>query len=215
MNHAGDAKSARAGRPTREQAQARHHALLNTALDQFLAKGFELATIEAIAQEVGMTKRTVYARYPDKVALFQAAVDLAIERYTVPQEQIEATDRGDLVQTLVAIAWLRVEQVLTTNGLRLQRIINAESYRFPDLFTRSYEQTGLPTVHFLTAVLDRETRAGALAIAQPAKAANVFMSMVVGGPVRSIVLGTGMERDEIDARIRYAVSLFLDGARPR
>ena len=49
----------KAGRPTREQAVARHQALLDTALDHFLRKGFELATIEAIADDVGMTKRTV------------------------------------------------------------------------------------------------------------------------------------------------------------
>src|SRR5687768_15979627 len=132
-----------AGRPTREQAVARHHQLLETALDHFLEKGFELTTIEAIAQDVGMTKRTVYARYPDKVALFHAAVNLAIERYTVSPEQIEATDRGDLETTLIAIAWLRIEQVLTPNGLRLQRIINAENYRFPEVFIQSFEQSGM------------------------------------------------------------------------
>ena len=40
---------ARAGRPTREQAEARHEELLEVALDQFLDKGYEPATIEAIA----------------------------------------------------------------------------------------------------------------------------------------------------------------------
>lgn len=205
----------KAGRPTREQAQARHHLLLETALDHFLDKGFELATIEAIAQAVGMTKRTVYARYPDKVSLFRAAVNLAIERYTVSQEAIEATETGDLEQTLVALAWLRVEQVLTPNGLKLQRIINTENYRFPDLFTSSFEQSGLPTVRFLVSLLKRETAAGNLALAEPGKAASLFMSMVVGGPVRLLVLGNRLSRPEIDDLIRFAVRLFLTGARPR
>jgi hypothetical protein len=38
-----------AGRPTREQAEQRHEELLDRALEQFLEKGFELATMEAIA----------------------------------------------------------------------------------------------------------------------------------------------------------------------
>jgi TetR/AcrR family transcriptional regulator, mexJK operon transcriptional repressor len=205
----------RAGRPTREQAEARRQQLLDTALDHFLEKGFELTTIEAIAHDVGMTKRTVYARYPDKVALFHAAVNLAIERYTVAPEQIAATDSGDIEETLVAIAWLRIEQVLTPNGLRLQRIINAESYRFPDVFVRSFELSGLPTVRFLESVLTRETHAGTLALDKPAAAANVVMSMVVGGPVRSLLLGLALSREEIDKRIRFAVRLFLEGARAR
>jgi TetR/AcrR family transcriptional repressor of mexJK operon len=129
----------KAGRPTREQAEARHDQLLETALDHFLDKGFEQATIEAIAQDVGMTKRTVYARYPDKVSLFRAAVGRAIERYTVAKEVIEATDKGDIEETLIAIAWLRVEQVMTSSGLKLQRIINSESYRFPEILRQSFE----------------------------------------------------------------------------
>jgi TetR/AcrR family transcriptional regulator, mexJK operon transcriptional repressor len=209
---------AKAGRPTREQAEARQHALLETALDHFLDKGFEQATIEAIAQDVGMTKRTVYARYPDKVSLFRAAVNLAIERYTVAPAVIEATDKGDLEATLIAVAWLRVEQVMTTNGLRLQRIINSESYRFPDIFEPFYRLASQPTVRFLAAILERETGAGRLALSEPEKAANAFMSMVVGGPVRAIVLGGPMptlSRDDLADRIEYAVRLFLNGARPR
>ena len=94
----------RAGRPTREQAQARHEELLDCALDHFLDKGYEQATIEAIAGQVGMTKRTVYALYPDKAALFAAAVHRAIERYAITEERIAATDCGDLRQRLVTVA---------------------------------------------------------------------------------------------------------------
>ena len=53
-----------------------------------------------------MTKRTVYARYADKSSLFRAAVHRAIRRYSIPEEQICATDVGDLEQTLINIAML-------------------------------------------------------------------------------------------------------------
>ena len=205
----------RAGRPTRQRAEARHAELLDGALDHFLEKGFEQATIEAIAASVGMTKRTVYARYPDKASLFRAAVRRAIERLAVPPERIRAADCGDLEQTLINLAELRVESVTTPDGLKLQRIINTESYRFPDIFTTSYDLGALPSIKFLAEVLKRETRAGKLAIDEPALAANVFMSMVVGGPVRIIVSGNFLPPKEIDRRIRFAVRLFLDGARRR
>jgi len=203
------------GRPTRDQAEARDVAMLETALDHFLDRGFEQTTIESIARSVGMTKRTLYARYPDKAALFHAAVRLAIDRFTVSQAQIEATDVGDLEETLMAIAWLRVEQVMTPNGLKLQRIINTESYRFPEILTASYELGAGPTVKFLSDILERENRSGQLGVHEPAKAAVVFLSMVVAGPVRAIVVGNQLSREEIDERMRYAVRLFLDGARAR
>lgn len=206
---------ARAGRPTREQAETRHGELLEAALDHFLDKGYESATIEAIAGQVGMTKRTVYARYPEKPALFRAAVHRAIERYAIPAERIAATDCGDLEQTLRNIARLRIDLVASPQGLKLQRIINTESYRFPGIFQDNYEIGAMPTIRFLAALLERETRAGTLAIDEPDKAANLFMSMVVSGPVRIIVAGMGLTRREIEERIAFAVRMFLNGARPR
>ena len=210
-----EAPRSRPGRPTREQAEARADELLEAALDHFLDRGYESATIEAIAAEVGMTKRTVYARYPEKPALFRAAVHRAIERYTITDERIQATDCGDLEQTLRNIARLRINLVASPQGLKLQRIINTESYRFPEIFTEVYELGALPTIRFLAGLLRRETEAGHLALGEPAMAANVFMSMVVSGPVRIIVSGNPLGKKEIDERIAFAVRLFLNGARPR
>jgi AcrR family transcriptional regulator len=205
----------RAGRPTREQAEARHAELLARALDHFLDKGFEQATIEAIAADVGMTKRTVYNRYADKASLFRAAVHRAIERFTVSEERIRATDCGDLEQTLINIAMLRIDLIASPEGLKLQRIINTESYRFPEIFTESYELGSLPTIRFLAALLARETEAGNLAIDDPLMAATVFMSMVVSGPVRFILAANPLPGKLLDRRVAYGVRLFLDGARPR
>lgn len=205
----------KAGRPTRDQARARDVAMLEVALDHFLDLGFERTTIQSVARSVGMAKRTLYARYGDKVALFRAAVGLAIDRFAVSQEELQATARDDIEETLMAFAWLRIEQVMTPNGLKLQRIINAESHRFPDILTESYEFGAGSSVRYLAGVLARETEAGRLAVPAPERAAVVFLSMVVGGPVRTIVIGNPLSRDEIDERLRYAVRLFLDGARAR
>lgn len=205
----------RAGRPTREQAEARHEALLECALDHFLDKGFEQATIDAIAADVGMTKRTVYARYPDKAALFLAAVHRAIERYGIPEDRIAATECGDLAQTLHNIARMRIDLVASPEGMKLQRIVNTESYRFPTIFTETYELGAAPTVRFLAGLLQRETEAGRLAVAEPGKTATVFMSMVVSGPVRILTSGNSLSEKEIDERVAFAVRLFLDGVRPR
>ncbi|KHK92000.1 TetR family transcriptional regulator [Novosphingobium malaysiense] len=205
----------RAGRPTREQARARQEALLDCALGHFLEKGFEAATIEAIAADVNMTKRTVYARYTDKSALFRAAIQRGTERLAATPEVIAATRADGLEETLVNIAELRIALVSTPEGTKLQRLINTESYRFPDIFQTYYDIAALPTVQFLAGILENETAAGRLAIDDPLLAANVFMSMVVSGPVRFILSGNDPGREDIDRRVRFAVRLFLKGAEPR
>ena len=197
------------GRPTREQQEQRSEELLSVALDVFLERGFELTTIEDIATEVGMSKRTVYARYEDKGTLFKAAVRRAIERYTVHREEIEAVAGEDLEETLLAIARLRIANVSRPVVIKLQRVLSAQSYRFPELFNAAFEEGAGPTVNFLCGLFERYS------VTEPERAATAFLSLVVGGPARVIVSGNKLEPAEIERHIRFAVRLFLVGVQKR
>ncbi|MEY2944024.1 MAG: hypothetical protein RLY97_2038 [Pseudomonadota bacterium] len=205
----------RAGRPTREQAVLRRAQLLDVALDHFLEKGFENSTIESIANAVNMTKRTVYALYDDKVALFRAAVLRAIENLAVTEKEMQSTLCDTMQETLVKIAHLRVDRVMTPMGLKLQRIINTESYRFPDIFIQSYQLGALPVIKFLSKYLKNNVKKENLALPDPSLAANVFISMVVSGPVRIIVSGNYLDSQEMERRIAFSVNLFLNGIKNR
>lgn len=203
-----------AGRPTREQAELRHEELLDRALELFLEKGFELVTMEAIAAAVGMTKRTVYARYEDKGALFRAAVHRAIQRWVIPVEALQAVETDDLEATLVAIARLRQANAISPVGLRMQRIVNAESYRFPEILT-ALEVGTRPTLLYLADLLNRRAQRGELIIEDADVAAATFLSMVIGGPTRIIVLGGAVDEAELEKRIQICVRMFLNGVRVR
>ncbi len=181
----------------------------------FLERGFAQTTIEGVAAAAGMTKRTIYTRHPDKAALFLAAVQHAIERLIVPESAMHELETDDLATTLTAVARTRVARITTPEGLKLQRIIATESYRFPEIFTASYDQGTKPVINYLSELLQRHIPD----IECPTMAAIVFMSMVVSGPVRIIVSGNVLTQSEIDDRINYGVQLFLNGVgkekRPR
>lgn len=205
----------RAGRPTKEQAEARHAELLDAALDHFLDRGFEQATIEAIAASVNMTKRTVYARYPEKASLFLAAVHRAIDRVIVPKGSLEKLEKEDLESTLIAVARLRLKQLMTPEGIKLQRIINTESYRFPEIFMAAYERGAGPIVAFVAQQLRRHAEPGSTAHSDPEMAAAAFMSQVVGGPVRFAVSGNFLSDRQIEKRLAFTVKLFIEGVKTR
>jgi TetR/AcrR family transcriptional repressor of mexJK operon len=203
------------GRPTREQQEQRHEELLNAALDLFLERGFEQTTIEEIAIHVGMSKRTVYARYEDKASLFKAAVRRAIEQYTVPRDALEALATDDLEETLAAVARLRIANVATPVATKLQRILSAQSYRFPELFNAAYEEGAGPTINFLSDLFVRYSRKGEINVTEPRRAAAAFLSLAAGGPARIIVSGNKLDDTEIESHIRFAVGLFLSGVHRR
>lgn len=209
------ASGKRLGRPTREQAEARQAELLERGLDMFLDKGFERTTMAEIAASLGMTKRTIYACYGDKVSFFKAVVYQAIARWMVPDETLHSLEKDSLEETLTAIAHMRIRHAMTSESLKLQRILIAESFRFPEIFTATYDLGSKPVVKFLAGVLEHHQAKGSIQVSRPHMAAAAFLSMVVGGPTRIIVSGIRPDPKEIEDRIKFSVELFLDGVRPR
>ena len=167
--------------------------------------------MEEIAIRVGMSKRTVYARYEDKARLFRAAVHRAVERYTVPRSEVEALATEDLRETLAAVARQRIINVATPVATKLQRILTAQSYRFPELFHSSYDEGAGPTISFLKDLFVRYSERGQIKVTDPRRAATAFLSLVVSGPARSIVAGNKIDDAEIEQHIRFTLDLFLKG----
>ena len=62
------------GRPTAARVEAINRAVLDEAHNQFWELGYTNTQMEAIADAVGISKRTLYDRYPNKFALVTAVV---------------------------------------------------------------------------------------------------------------------------------------------
>lgn len=71
----GGAYQPKRGRPTAAQVEAINRAILATAAEYFLAVGFEAASMEGLAARAGVSKGTLYARYPTKGALAHAVIE--------------------------------------------------------------------------------------------------------------------------------------------
>lgn len=204
-------RPARSGRPTRAQAAERHRALLEKAMEMFLERGFEHTTIRDVAAATGVTRRTVYARYADKRELFRATLEFLTAGMTISPEALAAIDRDNLEEALVAAARLRIASTLTPAGLQLQRFLHTESYRFPELVNEVYGRITGPTIAFAANLLHHHNACGTTTIADPQRAAVALMNMVVGVPVRMLLLGLQLGPEEIEDRIRFSVELFLYG----
>jgi len=199
------------GRPTQAQAKRRDEVLLDAALTMFLEKGFEMASVEAIAQSINMTKRTVYRRYEDKRSLFRAAVQLAIDRSIVPTDRMKAAVTNDLETSLMGIARVRVVDTISPDALRLQRIINAESLRIPEVL-RAYEEAALPAVSFLADLIRTHEGRELEVVEDPEFVARAFISMVAATN-RLVVLGKVVDTSLLESSVEKAVQLFLNGLR--
>ena len=194
----------RPGRPSLS-----NEALLDIALDLFLAQGFERTGIEAICATAGMAKRTVYARYSDKETLFKAALQRAIEEWIVPVERLRAVEVEDLEESLLAIGAILLANIMSPGGLRLLRLTNAESVRSPEIGAYNVQQGTEPTIAYLADLFTRR-RGGAIQALDPRDAAEGFLHLVTGPAIDA---AWGVTRDEaaLARHIRSSVRLFLHG----
>ena len=209
-------KRPRAGRPTAEQARQRHVELLDRSLQLFQKKGFEQTTLDDIANAMHMTKRTIYGLYPNKEALFKAAVHRIVKTTLTSTEELEKLESDDLEATLCAVARMRIDMFLSPAGRRLQGMLNAESFRFPELIMTAYRDSTGPTIEFLIDLLTRHEKAGAIEVERPEAAAGIFLSMAVGSPARGMLAGSKVEvASDLDDHVHYCVRIFLNGIRKR
>lgn len=179
----------------------------------FLLHGYGATSIEAVARRARVSKRTFYHRFDDKPALFVAVVHRIIDGLRPPADV--PLLEGDLKQILQRLAGLILRAALSPQAIALNRMIVAESKRFPDLAAVVTERgvTG-EAIRFIAGVLEREARAGKLALDNPTFAAQQFLYMIIALPQRRAMgFGAAMTSAELDAWARDVVNLFLNGAR--
>lgn len=200
------------GRPTRAEAERRHQVLLATAFRLFREKGWDGASIDEISRQSGVAKTFIYARYPDKAALFVGAIERlmsdAIGTLHVPDPLPE-----DVADGLFAFGRRLLDLVLRPEAIEFRRQFFAEANRFPSLAKAFVARN--PVVDLIVAMLNRYADRGVVAFDDVRMAAEHFAILVVGIP-RTLAMLVGREppADE-ERRLRAAVRLFLDGCRPR
>src|SRR5215831_8067349 len=122
----------RFGRPPKELAGEVDARILDAARELFLERGFEGASIDEIAEAARAGKPTIYARFPDKRALFTAVVTRdVVSRIT--QFKGEVPTGATIEERLVRLATVAVHWTLDPERLGLMRLAVAEARRFPDL----------------------------------------------------------------------------------
>jgi AcrR family transcriptional regulator len=132
----GKAKSGRDavrfGRPPKELAGEVDGRILAAARKVFLQRGFEGASIDEIAEVARSGKRTIYARFADKRALFTATVTQDI-RTRLTAFKAAPPIGATIEERLTSAAIMLLHWALDSEGLALMRLAIAEAYRFPDL----------------------------------------------------------------------------------
>jgi AcrR family transcriptional regulator len=202
---------------TREDRQkARRAAILEAAADVFFEAGYEGASIDAIIERVGGSKRTLYDAFGSKERLFAAIVAENVNQVLVALAPQELSGH-DLRSTLTDFGTRLMRMLMSPRALALYRAVVAESVRFPELARVFYDNGPGRASARLAEVLEQYRGQGEIEVADCRRAADQFVGMIRDNSHLEVVLGLRKPPRpmQVASRIEMAVGIFLSGVRAR
>jgi TetR/AcrR family transcriptional regulator of autoinduction and epiphytic fitness len=196
--------------PARKRATEtdRREKLLDTAEAVFFRNGFQATSMDLLAKEAGMSKRTVYEIFATKEDLFEAL----IAREATQVDEIFAgaqADSGSVEGDLAALLHNLAEEVLQPDKLGYMWLMIAERERAPKLVQTFEQRTLGRALRQIELMLERQQAKGRLVIDDLAVACSCFIGMAFGVMHTRALLGILPTRAEIDAHMAETVRIFL------
>lgn len=138
----GDAVPA-SNRATR--AAERRNAIVEAAMEEFIARGFAATRLDDIAQRAGVAKGTIYLHFKDKESMFEELVRTVIVPVVAKLNALPPPT-GSVRDLVEAFAGDFLKEVIGTRRGDLVRLIVAEGPRFPavaDFYYREVVSRGI------------------------------------------------------------------------
>lgn len=182
---------------------AKTEAILEAASRLIHERGASV-TMQAIAREAGVSKQTLYNRFPTKLEIARALAARRSEAVTQPLRS-----GGDPEAVLTAFALSLLEKVRagpSGPSLRNVALISPEA---PDLADAVYDAGPAEGLRRLAAWLADQTAAGRLNTPDPLAAAEMFAGMTLGHAHLRAVLGVAQPRIDTAARAKETARRFL------
>jgi TetR/AcrR family transcriptional regulator, mexJK operon transcriptional repressor len=207
-----------AAKSIREGAPSKRAAIERAALTLFLRDGFARTSVDAVAREAGVSKRTVYDYYGDKQTLFLDVLARTQAAYEAQfGELIDRTlpaDAPDLAAALLEFGRAFSSGVAQApDRSAIVRVIVAEAAHFPDLLER-LRGVG-PQQEMLAERLTGFAARGLLDLPDPVEAAAYLGILVTARANNRTLYGTlPIPDDELAELVASGVRVFLRAYRP-
>ncbi|MEM6453300.1 MAG: TetR/AcrR family transcriptional regulator [Cyanobacteria bacterium P01_D01_bin.105] len=210
-NKTSSERKSKGGRPASGTLAQRLEQLLEDATQVFLKHGYGSTSIDLVAREAHVAKRTIYQHFGDKDKLFGAVVRYRANTvYLNSLPAIEDSSQS-LSQALEAFAHQLLDLVLLPDSIDLERIVISEARRFPELAEQFYVNGPKHAIVTLAQYLEIQNQLGAIQLDNSMDAATHFFSLVLGEFHRRVLLGIDQpySSEQIGRHVKELVRRFV------
>jgi TetR/AcrR family transcriptional repressor of mexJK operon len=194
---------------TGAQKNEHQQRILKAAAEIFLKKGYEETSTSDIARRAKVSKRELYSNFQDKRDIL-AAVITELQEGIQSQANISWSSTQDLRKVLTEAGAQILEFIYSERFGKLFRIVAAESFRDPVSAQKFYRLGPGAGREDTAAFIRRQMNAGGLRKADPLRAADDFLDLIVSSRhLTAVVLGQEDDAPPLRAHVKHAVDVFL------
>jgi AcrR family transcriptional regulator len=204
---AATAKPAAQGLPGNraERTAERRAAIVDAALNEFIARGFTATRLDDVAKRAGVAKGTIYLHFKDKESMFEELVRTAIvplvNRIAAPPSLA-----GTVREAIEGFADTFIREVASTRRGDIIRLILAEGPRFPTIADFYYREVISRGLAGMRALLELAIARGEIRQTQLAR----YPQIVVAPAIVAVIWKSLFERHSpLDANEMLRVHLDL------
>jgi AcrR family transcriptional regulator len=117
----------------RRRAEARPEEILDAALAEFTARGFEAARMEDIAKAAGLSKAAIYLYFPSKMALLEALIEARVAPLANQAQTLATAGAADPLMALRMLATAAAMRISDEKIFAVPRLVIGVSGRFPEI----------------------------------------------------------------------------------
>jgi AcrR family transcriptional regulator len=206
------------GRPPSRTDEETRAVIYDAARHEFAGSGFAATSMESVAKRAGVSTKTLYRLIPNKAALFEGTLTNRMDRF-VSVVRLRARDGSNIEAALREALLVCADLMLAGEVIALQRMLLAESDKFPDIAETFYKSAMQRTVATLGKWLRAQQQRGLIQLDDADAAAGMLLGMLAFEPQRAVMFGhkAAPTREELERRARDCAVLFLQGcaATPR
>lgn len=153
--------------------------MLDAACRIFASHHFDTVSLDAVAREAGVTKRTIYEIFGDKAALFRAVCNFSSASVANLQFAKVVPGAG-CRDVLLLLARTLLEHAMEPSRIALSRMITVESQRFPDLVKEVLVIGKQHMDRAIIGIFEDMERHGIATVPDHELAAELFYDIIVG-----------------------------------
>src|SRR5271167_3011949 len=200
------------GRPQARCDEETRAVILDAARHEFASSGYAATNMESVARRAGVSTKTLYRLIPNKAALFEAMITARIDRFA-SVVRLRACDGRDIEAALREALMVCGELILDGEVIALQRLVLADSEKFPEISETFYHKAIRRTERTLANWLKAQNERGLIKIDDAEAAAGMLLGMLVFQPQRAVLFGhaPAPSREEVARRAQAVTELFLRG----